>query len=123
MRPDRHAEPARARDRGQERAGEGAPGEQREVVALAPGTHPADDGVKVSGWSHPAIKAMSRVYAREAALRVAEEGLRWIFGAEEDTNVNELETALNLSAIHAAQRGLVADMDLIVQALQESSFE
>jgi alkylation response protein AidB-like acyl-CoA dehydrogenase len=90
-------------------------------TAAAFARYAAGDSIKVSGWRHSAIKAMSRVYAREAALRVAEEGLRWIYGAEEDTSVNELETALNLSAIHAAQRGLVADMDLIVQALQESS--
>ena len=91
-------------------------------TAAAFARYAADDREKVSGFGQPAVKAMSRIYAREAASRVASEGLRWIYGAEENTDVSELEAALNLSSIHAAQRGLVADMDLVAQALRGASF-
>ena len=83
----------------------------------------ADPTPKVSGYAAPVVKAMSRIYAREAAMRLVSEGLRWIYGAEQGTQVTELEAALNIPAIHSAQQGLVADMDLVVQALQEMSFE
>ena len=86
-------------------------------TAAAFARYAADDREKVSGFLKPAVKAMSRIYAREAAMRIASEGLRWIYGAEENTDVGELEIALNLSAIHAVQRGLVADMDLVVLVL------
>ncbi len=83
----------------------------------------ADSAPKVSDFPAAVVKAMSRVYAREAAMRVASEGLRWIYGAEENTDVREVEAAIDLSSIHAAQKGLVADMDLVVQALQAMSFD
>ena len=66
-----------------------------------------------------ALAAISRVFAREAALKVAEEGLRWI-GAGEGVSEGELaafEAALGLSAIHRAQAGLLADMDYVADVL------
>jgi acyl-CoA dehydrogenase len=84
----------------------------------------ADDGRKVSDFAPDAVKAMSRVYAREAASIIAEQGLRWIYGAGEDgADLPKLETDLNVSAIHAAQRGLLADCDRIAQGLKEMSFD
>ena len=63
-----------------------------------------------------ALAAMRRIFAREAALKVAEEGLSWIIGAEADPAASQdmagLETSLNLSAVHRAQAGLISDMDL-----------
>ena len=63
--------------------------------------------------------AASRVFARDAALKVAEEGLRLVTGAGGVTNgdLAALESALRLSDIHRAQAGLIADMDLIADAL------
>ncbi len=67
----------------------------------------------------PAIAAVSRTFAREAALKVAEEGLRWVCGAGGVTNpeMSAFETSLLLPAIHCAQAGLISDMDLIADVL------
>ena len=68
----------------------------------------------------PVVQAMSRIYAREAGLRIASEGLRWLVGSQENVNIPELESALNLAAIYRAQQGLLADSDLVAQALAEA---
>ena len=67
----------------------------------------------------PALAAMARVFAREAALKVAEEGLRIVVGASAaiDGELAGLEAALGLPAIHRAQAGLIADMDEIADAI------
>ena len=61
-----------------------------------------------------ALAAVSRVFAREAALKVAEEGLRWVAGAGSGA---ELAADLPLDRVRAAQAGLLADMDLVANAL------
>ncbi len=65
------------------------------------------------------LAAISRVFAREAALKVAEEGLRWVIGAGgvSDTEIPAFETSLGLPAIHRAQSGLISDMDYIADVL------
>jgi alkylation response protein AidB-like acyl-CoA dehydrogenase len=70
-----------------------------------------------------ALAALSRIFAREAALKVAEQGLRWVTGAEPDgqpvseAEMTPFETALGLCAIHRAQAGLISDMDYISDVL------
>ena len=66
-----------------------------------------------------ALAAISRIFAREAALKVAEEGLRVVAGAGgvSDAEMSGFETAINLSAIHRAQAGLIADMDYVADVL------
>ncbi len=66
-----------------------------------------------------ALAAISRIFAREAAMKVAEEGLRWVGGAGGigDEEMPLFEAALSLSAIHRAQAGLVADMDYVADVL------
>jgi alkylation response protein AidB-like acyl-CoA dehydrogenase len=66
-----------------------------------------------------ALAAISRIFARETALKVAQDGIRWIIGAGglSDSELPAFETNLRLSAIHKAQAGLVADMDLVADAL------
>ena len=66
-----------------------------------------------------ALAALSRVFAREAALKVAEEGMRWVCGAGvlSDAEIAALETSLQLSAVHRAQAGLMSDMDFIADVL------
>jgi len=59
------------------------------------------------------LAAVSRVFAREAALKVGEEGLRWVVGA--GGAIDEAE--LGLPAIHRAQAGLIADMDYVADVL------
>jgi alkylation response protein AidB-like acyl-CoA dehydrogenase len=61
-----------------------------------------------------ALAAISRVFAREAALKVAEEGLRWVYGAG---NGADLAATLPLERVRAAQAGLLADMDRVADAL------
>jgi len=66
-----------------------------------------------------ALATLSRVFAREAALKVAEEGLRWICGAGgvSDSEMDAFEAALGLPAIHRAQAGVISDMDYIADVL------
>jgi alkylation response protein AidB-like acyl-CoA dehydrogenase len=66
-----------------------------------------------------ALGGLSRIFAREAALRVAEEGLRWLSGAGgvNDAELSAFETSLQFSAVHRAQAGLISDMDFIADVL------
>jgi alkylation response protein AidB-like acyl-CoA dehydrogenase len=67
----------------------------------------------------PALAALARVFAREAASKVAQDGLSWIVrSAGRDANdLEALQRALEMPAIHAAQPGLLADMDYIADVL------
>ncbi|MGB8063950.1 MAG: acyl-CoA dehydrogenase family protein [Candidatus Sulfotelmatobacter sp.] len=66
-----------------------------------------------------ALAALSRIFAREAALKVTEEGLRWVCGAGgvSDTEMSGFESSLQLPVIHRAQAGLISDMDFIADVL------
>jgi len=66
-----------------------------------------------------ALAAISRVFAREAALKVAEDGLRWVIGAGGlgDADLPAFEANLGLPAVHRAQTGLIADMDCVADIL------
>jgi alkylation response protein AidB-like acyl-CoA dehydrogenase len=66
-----------------------------------------------------ALAAISRIFARDAALKVAEEGLRYVIGAGgvNDNEIPAFETSLGLPAIHRAQAGLISDMDYIADVL------
>jgi len=66
-----------------------------------------------------ALAALARLFAREAALKVAEEGLRWAVGAGGvgAADIASFESSLGLPAIHRAQAGLIADMDFIADVL------
>jgi acyl-CoA dehydrogenase len=64
-----------------------------------------------------ALAAMSRVFAREAASKVAFDGLRWVVGTGSGAGLTAFETSLGLDAIRTAQAGLTADMDRVADAL------
>jgi alkylation response protein AidB-like acyl-CoA dehydrogenase len=66
-----------------------------------------------------ALAAISRVFAREAAMKVAGDGMRWACGADgvADNEMLDFEKNLSLSAIHKAQAGLIADMDFVSDVL------
>jgi acyl-CoA dehydrogenase len=66
-----------------------------------------------------ATAALARVFAREAALKVAEEGLRWVIGTGgvSDAEIAALETSFGLPVIHRAQTGLISDMDYVADVL------
>ena len=63
-----------------------------------------------------ALAAMSRVFARDAAQKVACDGLRWVAGAG-GADGAPLRSSLQIDAAFAAQEGLIADMDRVADAL------
>ena len=66
-----------------------------------------------------ALAALARIFAREAALKIAEEGLRWVAGAGGISagEMASFEVSLDLPAIHRAQLDLISDMDYIADVL------
>ena len=66
----------------------------------------------------PVRQALARIYARQAALKVAADGLQWAIGAGQ-TDPN-LANSLNLPAIYQAQTGMVADMDCAADELNKA---
>jgi alkylation response protein AidB-like acyl-CoA dehydrogenase len=67
----------------------------------------------------PGLAAISRVFAREAALKVAEEGVRWVSGAADPSAASQLVGSLPLEQIRAAQAGLLVDMDAVADVLYD----
>jgi alkylation response protein AidB-like acyl-CoA dehydrogenase len=67
----------------------------------------------------PALAAMSRVFAREAAQRVGQEGVRWVAGSVEPANadVAGLLARIPHDAIRNAQLGLLGDMTAVADVL------
>jgi alkylation response protein AidB-like acyl-CoA dehydrogenase len=65
------------------------------------------------------LATLARIFAREAALRVSTDGLRWICGGSgvSDSDVAAFEVALGSPAIHRAQAGLISDMDYIADVI------
>jgi len=72
-------------------------------------------------FSADALAFLSRVYARDTALLVAQQGLRWVWGSggtEGDANgLRIVEEQLRLTDAHRAQAGLLADMDGVADIL------
>jgi alkylation response protein AidB-like acyl-CoA dehydrogenase len=93
---------------------EGAGALVRRAVAAAEGTlDPKAD----PRFGAPAQAALARIGARDAALRVASDGLAWIVGAGGG------DVDVGLPAIHRAQAGRIADMDLIADVLYDRAGE
>ena len=65
------------------------------------------------------LGAISRIFAREAALKVATEGIRWVVGAGglADSEIPAFEVKIGAAAIRCAQAGLIADEDAVADAL------
>jgi hypothetical protein len=64
------------------------------------------------------LGVVSRVGARAAALTVAQGGAQWVLGAGDDgVGAADVESVLGLGRIHAAQAGLLGDMDRVADAL------
>jgi alkylation response protein AidB-like acyl-CoA dehydrogenase len=65
------------------------------------------------------LAALSRLFAREAALKVVDDGLRWLIGAGglSPSEISAFETSINLPAIHRAQAGLITDLDFVADIL------
>jgi len=95
---------------------EGAASLVRRAGQAAVGTpHPSAD----HRFGPAALATLSRIAARDAALKVAADGLRWTRGADAigDAELAAFEDAAGVAAIHRAQGGLLADMDRAADAL------
>jgi alkylation response protein AidB-like acyl-CoA dehydrogenase len=70
-------------------------------------------------YSVEALSVLSRIFAREAAVKLASEGMRWSVGSAhlQDKEVSNLESRLGLPRLFGAQAGLVQDMDLFADIL------
>jgi alkylation response protein AidB-like acyl-CoA dehydrogenase len=68
-----------------------------------------------------AVKAMSRICAREMALDVVGIAVRLVRGmdAVDDAGMADFERALQASRINAASKGLMADLDVVAKAVVE----
>ena len=66
-----------------------------------------------------ALAAIARIFAREAAMKVAQDGVKCIVGAGgvSDEEMPLFEAALSTTAIHRAQKGLVEDMDYVADVV------
>ncbi|MGB8885291.1 MAG: acyl-CoA dehydrogenase family protein [Candidatus Korobacteraceae bacterium] len=66
-----------------------------------------------------ALAALARIFARDAALKVAQDGLRWVIGADgvSGDEVAALEASSGLSAVLRAQAGQLADMDYVADVI------
>ncbi|MBI4249319.1 MAG: acyl-CoA dehydrogenase, partial [Elusimicrobia bacterium] len=69
-------------------------------------------------FDHETWRAMSRIHARQAAAWIAGEGLSLVAGAS-DSDAAGLVDEVNVKAVAKAQRGGVADMDLVAKKLVE----
>jgi alkylation response protein AidB-like acyl-CoA dehydrogenase len=66
-----------------------------------------------------ALAAISRIFAREAAMKVALEGLKYIAagGGVSDEEMPLFEAAVSMTAIHRTQKGMIEDMDYVANVL------
>ena len=77
--------------------------------------HPkSDDRFTADG-----LAAVSRVFVREAARKVVNDGLAYVRGANcaNDAQLDTLSQAMRLPQIQRAQSGLIADMDAVADAI------
>ena len=99
-----------------------------ELIALAEGAQVfAEKAARaVDGQADPrspgrfdadATCALSRVFARDAARRIAFEGLAHVVGAGGGDDAAALSSAIGLTSVLAAQAGGIADMDRVADAL------
>ena len=75
-------------------------------------------------YDGPALATISRIFAREAALKVGEDGLRWVVGSAEGgaAEAATLAARLPLDAVRTAQAGLLADLDTLTGVIYAGRF-
>jgi alkylation response protein AidB-like acyl-CoA dehydrogenase len=84
---------------------------RRAARAAEDRSHPKSD----RRFDAAGLAAFGRIFAREAALKVATDGLRWVCGGGEE--LAAFEAKLQMAAIHRAQSGLLGDMDSVADLL------
>jgi alkylation response protein AidB-like acyl-CoA dehydrogenase len=97
-------------------AAEGAGALARRAAGATAGTLPRKADVR---FDPQTLAALSRIVARDAALTCAEQGLRWVLAGETTApaSLDAVEAELRLGDAHRVQAGLLADMDLVADAL------
>jgi alkylation response protein AidB-like acyl-CoA dehydrogenase len=63
------------------------------------------------------LAALSRIAARDAAMKLMSEGARWIGGLISEAEAKNLESRLLMPQIQRAQTGLLQDMDYVADVL------
>jgi alkylation response protein AidB-like acyl-CoA dehydrogenase len=92
----------------------------RRAAAAAAGTLPEKADKRFDATAQATI---SRIFAREAALKVAEEGLRWVAGSvATSAEASALAATLPLDAVRTAQAGLLADLDALTDVIYADKF-
>ncbi|MGB7983193.1 MAG: acyl-CoA dehydrogenase family protein [Candidatus Nanopelagicales bacterium] len=88
----------------------------RRAAAAAAGTL---DSKANRRFDADALAVIARIFAREAAMKASEEGLRWVAGSADPALGLDasLAAAMPLAAIRSAQAGLVADMTALADVL------
>ena len=96
--------------------GEGAASLSRRAAAAAGGTL---HGNADRRFDAAALAVLARIAARDAAIKIATDGLRWTHGAEGlgAAELAAFESAAGIGAIHRVQAGQLADMDRAADAL------
>jgi alkylation response protein AidB-like acyl-CoA dehydrogenase len=93
------------------------------AAALARRAAKAADGAlaekAANRFSPDALAAMARVFAREAALKTATDGMRWVRGGDgvSDDHLGRLESSVGAAAVYRSQGGLLKDLDTVADAL------
>jgi alkylation response protein AidB-like acyl-CoA dehydrogenase len=88
----------------------------RRAAAAADGTL---DPKAETRFDAAALATIARIFAREAAMKVADDGLRWVAGSADPALGldQQLAGTMRLDAIRAAQAGLLADMTTLADVL------
>jgi alkylation response protein AidB-like acyl-CoA dehydrogenase len=63
------------------------------------------------------LAAFGRISARESAMRIVTEGIRWIGGLVAEADIANLEKRIFVPQIYRAQSGLIQDMDYVADVL------
>jgi len=74
-------------------------------------------------FSPKAQAAFSRVFAREAAIKMVSDGIRWIGASVGGDEIGKLEQKLGAAGLHQAQAGLLQDMDYVADVLYDRTKE
>jgi alkylation response protein AidB-like acyl-CoA dehydrogenase len=71
-------------------------------------------------FNNEALAAISRTFCREAVMKVANDGIRWISGAIDDEHIlADLSDRIPVASIYRSQKGMIADMDLIADVVYD----
>jgi alkylation response protein AidB-like acyl-CoA dehydrogenase len=68
-----------------------------------------------------ALATISKIFAREATMKVGQDGIKWVLGADSLSPAETLafEKSINLSSIYQTQAGLLDDMDYLRDVIYE----